>query len=130
MFLGIDFGLKHIGLALSQGELAEPLGEIKNGDLVKVVKQINQLCQDHGVDQIILGLPSGPLEAQVKAFGRQLESGLGLPVIFSDETLSSQEALAKSLHMGQQKRRQLQHAVAASLILQDYLDRINKGGNV
>lgn len=123
MILGIDFGLKNIGLAISSGELAEPLLEFKVTSLAKTLTKIQRLCQQYEVDKIVLGLPDGPIEKPVKKFASQLRTRTGLPVIFQDETLTSHEAVKKSLHMSLKKRRQSRHAVAASLILQLYLDR-------
>ncbi|MBU1931942.1 Holliday junction resolvase RuvX [Patescibacteria group bacterium] len=122
MILGIDFGLKNIGLALSAGELVEPLGHLKSLSLDKTISRINQLCQDHQIEKIVIGLPQGSLKLRIEQFTTQLKKVINLPIIFQDETLTSQEAVKKSLHQPLKKRQQSQHAIAAALILQAYLD--------
>lgn len=122
MILGIDFGLRNIGLAVSAGQLAEPLEQFKYLDLDKALEKLAEICQLHQVKKIVVGLPDGPIVSQVKDFSNQLKTKTQLPVIFQDENLTSKQAIVKSLHMGQQKRRGFQHAIAASLILQEYID--------
>ena len=69
MILGIDYGLKKIGLALAEGNLAEPLSVIKT-DLS--TKKIVNLCQENKVDKIVVGLPEGKIVSQVKKFAEKL----------------------------------------------------------
>lgn len=120
--LGIDFGEKKIGLAISEGMLAEPLGIISiTNDQLPIIK----LCQREKIEQIVVGLPEGRLAARVKKFASELAKLTGLPVEFQDETLTSQDAIAKMKEIG--KKIKDEDAIAAALILQSYLD---KGENV
>jgi RNase H-fold protein (predicted Holliday junction resolvase) len=73
MILGIDFGLKNIGLALSAGQLAEPLEQFKYLDLDKALGKLADICQLHQVEKIVVGLPDGPIVSQVKDFSNQLK---------------------------------------------------------
>ena len=125
-YLGIDFGLKHLGLAMAEGPLAEPLGEKKYSRPEGLFNYLNNLIIEQQVDKIVIGLPEGKLAGSVKKFGKKLTELTGREVFFQDETLSTQEAKLKlvAAHAPPKKRR-LDHSAAAALILQDYLDRIN-----
>lgn len=126
--LGIDFGLKKIGLALSDSEskLAVPWGtmEVKSS-LDKVVEKIKDLCQREKVGKIVIGLPESGLVEKIKRFGDNLTQATNLPVFFEDESLTSKEALAKMIESGIKKkaRRKKEDQIAAALILQNYLER-------
>ncbi len=127
--LGVDFGEKRIGLAVSRGQLAEPLSIVEVTNQNSAVEEITKTCQQEKIEEIVLGLPLdsdgqvGPAAQKVKEFGQKLTKETGLKVIFWDEALTSEEALAKMVEAGRprQKRRHLDDVVAA-LILQEYLD--------
>lgn len=120
--LGIDYGLKKIGLAFSEAGLAEPLLVISNK--LSVISKIGGICKKHRVEKIIIGLPEGRITADVKQFGDKLFSFTKLPVVFQDETLTSKEAIAKMIEAGKgrKKRKEIQDAIAAAIILQSYLN--------
>lgn len=124
--LGIDFGLKKIGLAISEGELAEPLMVIRNHSFL--TKKIKAICQKHKVGQIVIGLPEGKMAKKTCLFGQKLSQKLRLPVFFQEETLTTKEAIAKMVEAGRGKkyRREQEDAFAAALILQEYLSRCSK----
>jgi len=126
-YLCIDFGLKHLGLAIADGPLAEPLGEKKYSQQEKLFNYLNRVIIQQQIDKIVIGLPEGRLAGTVKQFAEKLTERSGREVVFQDETLSTQEAKAKLIaaHAPQKKRR-LDHSAAAALILQDYLDTINQ----
>lgn len=104
MILGVDYGLKNIGLAISGGYIAEPL------KIVYSISEIKKIVSDFKIEKIVVGVSEGKSKELAISFGKKLESMLGLPVDFIDETLSSYEAGAKA------------HARAAAIILQRYLD--------
>ena len=122
MILAVDFGLKNIGLALADGPLAEPLTQFKYHTLNQALKKIAFFCAQNQVKKIVVGLPQGPLHSRVQTFGRQLSRLLELPVVFQDETLTSQTAARLLRHKTLKKKKKLSHAAAAALILQSYLD--------
>jgi len=125
-YLCIDFGLKHLGLAMADGPLAEPFGEKTYQQEIQALQFIAMLCQEHQIEAIVLGLPEGQLADTIRNCADQLKQLTNLPIFFQDETLSTQEAKAKLMaaHAPQKKRR-LDHSAAAALILQNYLDTIN-----
>ena len=126
-YLGIDFGLRHLGLSLSDGPLAEPLAEKTYQTASQAISFLSQLCQEQEIDQIVMGLPEGKLAPVIKEFSAQLSSATEINVVFQDETLSTKEAQAKMLAAhAPQKKRAHDHRISAALILQDYLDTINQ----
>ena len=119
--LGIDFGEKKLGLALSEGELARPLGVLNQENFES---KIPKICHDHEVGKIVIGLSEGAMAEETKAFGQIVGEVTNLPVAYWEETLTSQEALRKMIEAGKSrtKRQREEHAIAAALILQAYLD--------
>ena len=127
--LGIDFGLKKIGLALAdtESQLAEPLETIKvkkqNKDFL--IRRIKVICEKEEVTKIVLGLPESGLNNRIKEFGEELKKIIGLPIFYVEETLTSKEAIAKMIESGYKKkaRREKEDQIAAALILQNYFDQ-------
>jgi putative transcription antitermination factor YqgF len=118
-WLGIDFGLKHIGLSIAEGPLAAPLMEVKFQSSELLVEEIKK----EEPDVVVLGLPEGNLAKKIKELGSLISKNLKTPVYFQDETLSTHEAKLKLLAGGaRQKKRRQDHVAAATIILQEYLD--------
>ncbi len=124
MFLGIDYGPKNIGLALSYGKIASPYKVLKAKNLILLIQKIKKICQSQKIEKIIIGLPEGILAKETKKFAHLIKEKTSLPTTFVDETLTSQESLQKTLEakVPLKKRKTLSHAFAATLILQNYLD--------
>lgn len=136
--LGIDFGTKRIGLALSDdgGTLAFPESVILNDK--NVLNNIRKIVEDRGITEIVVGLPTTETSEDTSAtdgaknFAKNLEEEFGLPVHMMDERFSShnvfQDKIGKeSLHARKQKMKKPVDvdAQAAALILQRYLDSRN-----
>jgi putative Holliday junction resolvase len=145
--LGIDYGTRRIGLALSDatGLLARPWKTIAvSGSPARVAAVLAaeatalSLEQD-GLSAIALGYPrklnGSPTEqtSAVEAVAAALRSSIDIAVVLQDERLSSHEAeteLARR-HKDWRKRKQLLDAASAAVILQDYLDeRARQTGRV
>jgi len=122
--LGIDFGLNNFGLAVSEGMLAEPLGQIRVFSPQQAVSKLISTCQENQVQKIVIGLPEGRLMEKVRKFGEQLKQAINIPVVFQDETLTSKEAIEKMIEAQKplKKRQKQRHVFSACLILQSYLD--------
>jgi len=110
-YLGLDYGQKHIGIALATGPLAEPLTTIPTENALQLIKE---LINKYRIQAIIIGTHD-------ESFQKLLEQ-LGIPVYEVDETLSSHDARQSLLHTSQKKRRLSEHAASASIILQSWLD--------
>ncbi len=123
-YLAIDFGLKHIGLAYSEGRLAEPVTQLTYLNPQSLIKQIFFWCKKLKIEKIIIGLSENKMAIATQEFARSLESQLNLPIELYDETLSS--VIAKKYlqqsHMKKIKRQTKKHQTAAAVILQAYLD--------
>lgn len=120
--LGIDYGLRKIGLAISEGELAEPLSVVSNKQ--SVTNKISKICRKQKIEKIIIGLPEGKIVEKVKEFGQKVAELTGVPIIYQDESLTSKEAVVKMIEAGKKRkdRQRLEDAIAAAIILQSYID--------
>jgi len=134
--LGLDYGEKRIGVALCDelGLTAQVLTTIIRKSWRTDVGVIATLVKTYGVEKIVIGYPlrldgtEGIQCEKVVRFARRLEAALGVPVIKWDETLSTKEAeeiLALS-GVHPRKRKEVVDRLAASLILQSYLDALSK----
>lgn len=125
--LGIDYGLSRIGLALAENNFVRPLGVVKNSS--SLMKQLAVICQENQIKKIVIGLPEGKVALKAKQFAYQLRLILNLPVVFQDESLTTQEAIGKMITVGikRKARQKKQDAFAAALILEAFLE---KGKNV
>ncbi len=124
-YLGIDYGEKRIGLALGEKGLTRPWGVLPNNQ--EITEKIGQICQKEAIDRLVLGW-SEDLGKKIKTFKESLESNLGLPVEFEDETLTSRAGVATMIETGsrRKKRKKEADAAAAAEILASFL--IKKGG--
>ena len=136
--LGIDYGERRIGLALSDatGLLASPWKRLANdGNAIaaarKLAEEIRVLQADEsGLNAVVLGLPrrlSGEATehtAKVQLLARELGARIEIPIVLQDERLTSREAeaLLAQRERNWRRRKDQLDAMAAALILQDYLD--------
>lgn len=129
--LGIDYGTKRIGLALSDSGqiLASPL-TVVHGETA-LYRELERLLNEEPVERLVVGLPLnmngtvGPKAREVLAFKKRLEERFGLPVDTSDERLSTVQAdvAMREAGLSFRKRAQRLDKVAAQIVLQAYLDR-------
>ena len=122
-YLGLDYGAKQVGVALSEGVQAQGLVVLETKE---VIPRLRQITKAHQVHVVVLGLPEGRFKPQVMQFGQEIETQLGLPVVLWDEALSSRQAQTELVkrHTTSKRRRVQEHAVAAAAILADYLSEI------
>lgn len=116
-YLGLDFGEAKIGLATSEGMLAEPYRIIDNRNWELVIKRI---CQEEKIGKIVIGISEGKSAEKARQFGEKVAAETCLPVAFQDETLTTHDALVKM-----KRRKGQEDAIAAAFILQAYLDLNN-----
>jgi putative Holliday junction resolvase len=136
--LGIDYGARRIGLALSDATatLASPWRLVQRppseAETLRVmIREITTLvADDDGLEAVVVGWPrrldGSPTDQTpiVQAFATALKSRLDIPVILQDERLSSHEAESRLARREAdwRKRKAKLDAAAAAVILQDYLD--------
>jgi len=119
--LGIDFGLSKIGLAMSEGNFASPLLVISS---IKWQNKILKVIEDQKIEKIIIGISEGKTGEETKKFVNELGRLTDKKIETFDETLTTQDAISKMIAAGKSRkfRKEHQDAVAASLILQSYID--------
>lgn len=123
-YLGIDFGLKRVGLSASEGTLASPFKTLEVKNFQDAVRQVDDLIKKEGFDKVVVGLPEGKIGQIVLGFIKALKN-TGVEVVGADETLSSQKAVQQMIESGiSKKERHTADATAAAIILQDYLDSL------
>ena len=140
--LGLDFGSKTVGVAVSDGLLltAQGVETIERKDenkLRKTCARIEELIAEYEITEIVLGLPKnmnnteGERVEKTKAFGEMLERRTGLPVHYWDERLTTVAAEQILMESGvrRENRKAVIDKVAAGLILQGYLDRLKTKEN-
>ncbi len=130
--LAIDPGTVRLGLALSDptGVIASPLRVLRRSGLDQDLAQIAGIARQHGVERIVVGLPrrmDGTLDAAAEAarsFAGAVQQATGLGVELWDERLTTVAAERHLLDAGTRRtrRRATVDAVAAALLLQNYLD--------
>ena len=131
--LGLDFGGKRIGIAISDsaGEFAFPNGCLERSVHARDLAALRDLIAERGVTRVVMGLPlhmdgrSGPEAKAASAFARDLAEATGLEVDMLDERWSSVEAerVLRDAPKRVRKRRGTVDAMAATLILRTYLER-------
>ncbi len=129
--LAIYYGSSKIGIALSDPLkiLAKEYEVIWQKETENVVETIAQMCKKNQVEKIILGMPvslDGKLNGQaqvVENFKAEIEV-IGLPIICVDERYSTKRAeeMMREQKKTEEEIRLFSDAVAARVILQDYLD--------
>ena len=122
--LGIDYGRKKIGLAIAEGPLAEPYGVIRFNSEKEALKKVEQVVQVEQVKKVVVGVSEGKMGRESEKFSLNLSQRSKIPVVTIDESLTSQEAQKLSIEAGirRRKRKGLEDAYAATLILQSFLD--------
>ena len=130
--MALDVGGRRIGVALSDPTriLASPLTTLRAEPRQRVLAEIAALARRHEVAEVVVGLPLtlsgevGPQAQVVQEFVRVLRDGLSVPVHLFDERLTTVAAERMMLDLGikPEQRRARIDEVAASIILQDFLD--------
>jgi putative Holliday junction resolvase len=136
--LGIDYGHRRVGLALSDplGITAQGYGVLENRGERPLLEEIGERIREKDVHAIVIGLPKGldgslgKKAAEVLRFAGRLREEFGLPVTCWDERLSTREAERRLLEAGlsHKKRKKKLDVMAAQLILQSFLEAKGHAG--
>ncbi len=127
--LGLDYGQKRIGLALSDelGVTATPLTMIMRTNRRDDIRRLREICQTHKVARIVVGHPlhiTGEISLMAKEtqqFAARLRKALGIAVELHDERLTTWEAQEMAKSSWKRKRAPVDD-VAAAILLRDYLE--------
>ncbi|MGA2418965.1 MAG: Holliday junction resolvase RuvX [Candidatus Acidiferrum sp.] len=148
--LALDYGRSRIGVALADTAvgLAQPFCTLERINRNEDMRRLREMARDHGVKQIVVGLPlrldgtRGEMAEEAEGFAQRLRKQLGLPVDMVDERLTSWEAerlleevqgrvIKSPVTAGRPTKKELARigvdAVAAAVILKEYLDRRQSG---
>ena len=139
VILGVDLGKARTGVAVCDKSelLASPVEVVNEHNRERLLERVAQLAKARRAEQIVVGLPrnmdgsEGESAQNARACGAELAEKTGLPVDFSDErgtTITAHGFLNETNTRGK-RRKATVDAVAATIILQDYLDyRRNRKG--
>ncbi len=136
VLIGLDYGARRIGIAVSDpgGRLALALGTHAEGRDGSILERLRALIRERDAVGLVVGLPltadgrETGMAARTRRFAARLEAELGLPVVLFDERYSSREASGWIGLRGRPAQRGEVDAVAAQIILQCYLDRMQAPG--
>ncbi len=126
-YLGIDYGSKRVGVAVSDETktFATPLIVLENTE--DLITQIEKICKEQSIELIVVGdskdfdFKENQIMEEIKPFVESLKSKLDIPIDMHPEFLTSQQAE----HI--QGKNEMHDASAGALILQSYIDT-NKNG--
>lgn len=133
-YIGLDLGSRTLGVSLSDpsGIIASSHTIIRhNEEYERLIDDVKKIVDEYKVEKIVLGLPKnmngtiGPKGELSYKFKEMLEEKIGLEVILVDERLSTVEAtnLLIKNDTSRKKRKKVVDSLAATIILQSYLDK-------
>lgn len=130
--MGVDYGRRKIGVAVgdTMTKLAEPLAIWSSSNFKSLASrnsfgiQSAKLIEERAIEKIVIGIPGGKIENEIRGFGERLCKLTGVPVEYFDETLSTQDAQKILIESGgaREKRKEKEDAVAAAVMLQSYIE--------
>lgn len=134
--LGIDYGAKRMGLAVSDlgRSIATSYKILYRSEWQKDVTELKKVIAEKEIGGLVYGLPlqmngeEGEIAKEVRTFAEKLAKEIDLPYIFWDERLSSsavEKFLIKEVDMSRGKRKKILDASAAAYILQGALDALS-----
>jgi len=136
--MGLDLGTRRIGVAVSDGLrlTATPLETLHRTKLATDLARLGAIADGRGIAGVVLGMPvnmdasPGPRAQATRAFAREAERALDLPVAYWDERLSTvaAERMLIAADSSRKRRAEVIDAVAAAYILQGALDRLGAMG--
>lgn len=130
--MALDFGERRIGVALSDPgqSFARALEVIHRRARPQDMARIAALVQEHSVEKIVVGYPlsldgsAGEQARRIEEYAAELRGAVEIPVVLWDESYSTERARQVMIEAGRKRkeRRERLDAVAAAVILQDYMD--------
>ncbi|WP_294350899.1 Holliday junction resolvase RuvX [uncultured Clostridium sp.] len=133
--LGLDVGQKTIGVAVSDplGFTAQGITTIRREKKSKDIEELKKICDEYKVETIVIGLPKnmngtiGFAGEKIQEFSELIKEEIGIKIEFWDERLTTVAAHRAMLEadLSRGKRKKIVDKIAASYILQGYLDRIS-----
>lgn len=135
--LGLDYGTKRVGLALSNAEqtIATPLETHLRRDEAQDARYFAKQVREYDVVGLVVGLPvhmsgdEGEKAREARVFGEWVSAVTRLPVCYADERYTSAMAdeHLRTAHLTPKKRQMLRDMLAAQILLQGFLDSTRRG---
>lgn len=136
-YLGLDLGSKTLGVSISDktGMIASSYKIIRHqGEYHKLLDEVEKIVELEKIEAVVLGFPKnmnntiGPRGELSLSFQKKLEKRLQLPIYLQDERLTTKEAEAVLIrnHTRRNNRKKVIDSLAATIILQSYLDKERK----
>ena len=136
-YIGLDLGSRTLGVSLSDpsGLIASSYTVIRhNEEYDRLVTEVKKIVEEYKASEIVLGLPknmNGTIGSKGELsykFKEMLENSIGIPVNLEDERLTTVEAtnLLIKNDTSRKKRKKVVDSMAATIILQSYLDKYKK----
>lgn len=132
-YLGLDLGSRTLGIAVSEtGLIASNYKTIRHEEEYdRLLDEVKALVEELKIDTVVLGFPKnmnntiGPKGELSLDFKDKLEKIINIPVVLQDERLSTKSALDTLIkgNVSRKDRKKVVDSVAATIILQTYLDR-------
>ena len=133
-YLGLDLGSRTLGVAVSDktGLIASNYKTIRHEEeYERLLDEVKNLVEELKIDTVVLGFPKnmnntiGPKGELSLDFKSKLEEIISIPVVLQDERLSTKSALDTLIkgNVSRKDRKKVVDSVAATIILQTYLDR-------
>lgn len=132
-YLGLDLGTKTLGLAISDrlGTISSPYKVLRYSNVDNLIKELIEVIEKEKVDELVLGLPKnmngslGFAAERSMNFKEKLESVIDIKIHLIDERLSTKEAenILISADVSRKKRKKVIDGMAASIILDTFLNR-------
>ncbi|MDR0330173.1 MAG: Holliday junction resolvase RuvX [Chitinispirillales bacterium] len=130
--MGIDYGRRRIGIAVSDAEglLARGLGVVDRKASPNYIGELTRIIAEEKPSVLVFGLPLGgddeetAISKEVREFAAIVTERVALPVRFIDESFTSKKAAELMMHRKKKARRDksLSDRIAACLILQEYIN--------
>ena len=131
--LAIDYGRRRLGLAVSDalGMASHPLPALQRQGQAADLAALRAVIESRDVRRLVVGLPlnmngsEGSMAGEARAFGDWLAGATGLPLLYEDERLSTDEAeeFLRAAGLRPSDRKRLRDSVAAAVILRSVLER-------
>jgi putative Holliday junction resolvase len=139
VLLGLDYGRKRIGIAVSTAlGTVHPRERLERATLEEDLAALRALAEETGAEAIVIGLPhhmdgkTSDMEREARAFALSLAGACGLPVFGSDERLTTEaaESALRQTSRGWRDRKARRDSAAACIVLMDYIDAPTRGERI
>lgn len=133
-YLGVDFGLRHVGLAIGE-KIPHEYGTLEAKNSQELILEISKICQKEKIETIIIGMPpkrtsqaDSPALIATQNFVSALGTSLEIPIKTVDESFSSVEAemILSDAGIDWRKAKTRVHQLSAVLILNQYLASLER----